>query len=186
MKLPPFALKVLATAIILSSTAQSDPIAKWLGPWSPSFNPLEISIDFGGDASAFRSFGALGDAETLPDTSARAFSRASADSSTLGGGSASTGLAFNRSFMLSGSPEGWDVTLSGRLVGLLFTFSLPRIPQQLSLQVPRSSRVVHLCCGAQPRLAPISSYPSTMANPRMPSSPMEPTPSLASSGPARV
>jgi hypothetical protein len=33
------------------------------------------------------------------------------------------GLAFNLSFQLSGSANGWDVKLSGRLVGLLFAAS---------------------------------------------------------------
>jgi hypothetical protein len=51
------------------------------------------------------------------------FSRATADSATFGGGSASTGVSFSRSFMLSGSPDGWIVKLSGRLVGLLFAAS---------------------------------------------------------------
>lgn len=100
-----------------------DPTAKWLGPWSPTLNPIVTSSGLGADAGAFRSFGALGDAEDLSGTSARAFSRAMADSATFGSASASTGVAFNRSFQLSGSPGGWDVTLSGRLVGLLFAAS---------------------------------------------------------------
>lgn len=116
-------LQVFCITLTLLSVPQkiyADPVAQWLGPWSPTLNPITANINFGGDASAFRSFGDLGDAETLPDTAGSAFSRASADSSLLGGGSASTGVAFNRAFQLSGSPEGWDVTLSARLVGLLF------------------------------------------------------------------
>jgi hypothetical protein len=40
-------------------------------------------------------------------------------SATFGGASASTGINFTRTFQLSGSPDGWNVTLSARLVGLL-------------------------------------------------------------------
>lgn len=114
------AFSISLALLSFTPTIYADPVARWLGPWAPTLNPIVTNIEFGGDASAFRSFGNLGDAETLPDTAASAFSRASADSSFLGGGSASTGLAFNRSFLLSDSPGGWNVTLSGRLVGLLF------------------------------------------------------------------
>jgi hypothetical protein len=119
-------LSVLVTLLLLPSIGIADPIdptAKWLGPWSPTLNPIVTSSGFGGGAAAFRGFGPLGDAEALSGTSASAFSRASADSATIGGGSASTGISFSRSFMLSGSPDGWYVTLSGRLVGLLFAAS---------------------------------------------------------------
>jgi len=124
MKIPRARTSTIAIILLLlPSVAVADPIAKWVGPWSPTKDPLTISSGLGGDATAFRDFGDLGDAELLPDTAAKAISRATADSATFGGGSATTGVAFNRSFNLSGSPEGWNVTLSGRLVGLLFAAS---------------------------------------------------------------
>lgn len=100
-----------------------DPTAKWLGPWVYTPNPIVKDAGLGADSAAFRGNGAAGDAEDLSGTSASVFSRASADSAFFGGASASTGINFTRSFQLSGSPGGWDVTLSGRLVGLLFAAS---------------------------------------------------------------
>jgi len=117
---------VAATVVFMPALVAADaidPTARWLAPWSFTPNSLSIDHGFGADASAFRSFGDLGDAENLPDTAASAFSRASASSGTFGDASASTGLSFSRSFQLSGSPDGWDVKLSGRLVGLLLAAS---------------------------------------------------------------
>src|SRR5215831_6403378 len=96
MKIPRARTSTIAIILLLlPSVAVADPIAKWVGPWSPTKDPLTISSGLGGDATAFRDFGDLGDAELLPDTAAKAISRATADSATFGGGSATTGVAFN-------------------------------------------------------------------------------------------
>jgi hypothetical protein len=113
-------LSLVAAFLLIPSLALAVPTAKWLNPWV--VNPLAITLSqgLGADASANRFFGPLGAAgETLSGTSAAAFSRALADSGTFGSASASTGVLFSRTFQLSGSPDGWQVTLSGRLVGEL-------------------------------------------------------------------
>jgi hypothetical protein len=105
-----------ATLLWLPSLAAAVPIATWLEPWVVTPRPITVS----GDASANAFFGELGAAgDELPDTGARAFSRARADSSSLFGASASTGVIFGRDFKLSGSPDGWRVDLTGRLIGEL-------------------------------------------------------------------
>jgi PEP-CTERM motif-containing protein len=114
-------LSLAASVLLPPSLAAAVPTATWLEPWDVFELPITVSSGLGADASANRFFGPpIGAAgEELPGTSARAFSRALADSGSLGGASASTGLIFARDFQLSGSPDGWQVTLSGRLVGQL-------------------------------------------------------------------
>jgi hypothetical protein len=114
-------VSVAACLLLLPTVGAADPIARWLGPWSPTRGPIVTSQGLGTSPFALRDFGDLGGAgETLSGTSASAFSRALADSAILGGSSASTNIAFNRQFQLSGSPDGWAVILNARLVGLLF------------------------------------------------------------------
>jgi hypothetical protein len=49
---------VIALLVLLRpATCIADPIAIWLGPWAPTFDPIQTSAGLGADASAIRSFG---------------------------------------------------------------------------------------------------------------------------------
>jgi hypothetical protein len=134
-------LRFVSLSLLLSLPAIAetiDPSAQWLGPWAPVLGMPTLSSGLGADASASRDFGPVGDAEALSGISASAFGRALVDSGTFGSASASTFVTFSRSFQLMGSPDGWNVTISGRLVGLLLTAS-SSLP---SASVSASARVV--------------------------------------------
>jgi hypothetical protein len=117
-------LSLISAVLVLQDTAAAtsiDPSANWLQPWQVTFNPIVTSSGLGASAFANRDFGPKGDGEDLPGVHGAAFSIARADSGLFGSASAATGVGFTRQFQLSGSPDGWNVGVDGRLVGLLLT-----------------------------------------------------------------
>lgn len=119
---------VIAVAVIGGpGPVHASPIAEWSEPWQPFLlnEPIVGSgitkEAFGASATADgqkNDLGAAGD--PLPDTDAVAKAMSRAVSNTFGTRSvAQAQVQFWRDFTLSGSPGGWDVTLSGTLVGSL-------------------------------------------------------------------
>ncbi|HZL27511.1 MAG TPA: hypothetical protein VFC39_13380 [Acidobacteriaceae bacterium] len=92
------------------------PIAVWTQPWQVTLGALIAS----GDAVLSRGFGAVGSAnEPLPGTSAVANSLSNVFAALGADSIANTGVNFSRTFTLSGSPDGWFVTLDSSLDGLM-------------------------------------------------------------------
>lgn len=74
-------LQVLCIALTLFSVPRAiyaDPVVEWLGPWSPTLNPVVTNINVGANAPALRSFGDSGSSLGLLYNSASAFPGASA------------------------------------------------------------------------------------------------------------
>jgi hypothetical protein len=92
------------------------PIAIWTQPWQVTLGGRIAA----GDAVLMRGFGAVGTAgEPLPGTSAVASSLSNVFAAPSADSFANTGVGFSRTFTLSGSPDGWLVTLDSSLNGLM-------------------------------------------------------------------
>jgi len=135
LKLPMAFLVSLSTVSVL----QAGPVAMWTSPWEPNFiivgtaetdksgtTAMYDKANFGKSATADLQTFDLGTAgEKLPGTSA--FARALATATTIAPQDVTFGqgfVDFRRSFSLQGSPNGWNVTLSGFISGTFFNSSL--------------------------------------------------------------
>jgi hypothetical protein len=108
------------------SHAIASPTAEWLGPWGV-VDKEKLLL---GNATGKRAFGASplldGDikdvgakGELLPGTPARVNVEATVKTFSLQASEAETEVDFTRQFRLSGSPQGWNVSLDGLLRGML-------------------------------------------------------------------
>jgi hypothetical protein len=105
---------------------QADPIFEWTEPFQPSF---EVDPGGSGPYQALANFGAastqnlqqtnLGNAGDMGAATGFLRAYAKADVGSLFRSSVTVRSSFRRSFRLSGSPNGWDVSVSGFLGGLL-------------------------------------------------------------------
>jgi hypothetical protein len=127
-------LKCLIVVLALApvGTLQAGPMALWLDPWEVTFKSgdlegsvTRLSSNFGASATSDgqrRDRGMGG--EVLPGTSAFARAVAAVKSGFVKDSYAFTQVDFKRQFLLQNSPNGWDVSLSGTLDGLL---SIPQV-----------------------------------------------------------
>lgn len=106
--------------------AQADPLFQWTESFQPSFNlvagaagPSSAAANFGAAATANGQTTNLGSAGDTGAATAflRSFVSVVANSSNKSSGEEDA--SFHRNFSLSGSPDGWDVSVGGFLNGLV-------------------------------------------------------------------
>ena len=108
---------IILAVLGFSANVHAVPALTWLDSWNVTLLPnCSIAGSCGGNPRAFGT-SALFDGQILDTTSDIAVAKSAWASGAGSFSSGSTGLTFLRHFALSGSPQGWNVSLNGLLVG---------------------------------------------------------------------
>lgn len=108
---------IMLAVLGLAPEARAVPSFTWIDPWNVTLLPnCSIGGICGGNPRAFGA-SATFDGQIVDTVSDTAVAKSAWRTSAGTFGSGSTGLTFSRHFLLSGSPQGWNVSLGGLLMG---------------------------------------------------------------------
>lgn len=117
--------------LTIGDDLQAVPTFKWNGPWEADFPPEtnktnggSIAANFGASATENGQITDTGNAGDVGPATAFVRAKATANSGFIFDSISLAEVRFLRTFTLSDSPFGWDVSLGGFINGLLITSSL--------------------------------------------------------------
>jgi hypothetical protein len=120
------AVVLLAIVPAFPQDAQAGPMFQWLESWQVGFPPApvkgtvtQLAANFGQTATADHEITDAGMAGDVGASTAFARAVVGVQSPSSGQSEATDQVLFSRTFRLSNSPQGWDVTLGGFIAGVL-------------------------------------------------------------------